>query len=82
MKNLAEKQLLEWKEELSKQRLKQSQARKVLEETNQSILLLEGGVQAVEVLLKKIEQESQPTGTVELGTPQGKMSSKSKGSPT
>ena len=34
MKNLAEKQLLEWKEELSKQRLKQSQARKVLEETN------------------------------------------------
>ena len=35
MKNLAEKQLLEWKEELGKQRLKQSQARKVLEETNQ-----------------------------------------------
>ena len=66
MKNLAEKQLLEWREELGKQRLKQSQARKVLEETNQSILLLEGGVQAVEVLLKKIEQESQPTGIVEL----------------
>ena len=66
MKNLAEKQLLEWKEELGKQRLKQSQARKVLEETNQSILLIEGGVQAVELLLKKIEQESQPTGTVEL----------------
>ena len=78
MKNLAEKQLLEWREELGKQRLKQSQARKVLEETNQSILLLEGGVQAVEALLKKIEQESQPTGTVELGKPQGKMSSKSK----
>ena len=66
MKNLAEKQLLEWKEELGKQRLKESQARKVLEETNQSILLIEGGVQAVELLLKKIEQESQPTGLVAL----------------
>ena len=76
MKNLAEKQLLEWKEELGKQRLKQSQARKVLEETNQSILLIEGGVQAVELLLKKIEQESQPTGTVELGPEPGKAPSK------
>ena len=55
-----------------------SLARKVLEETNQAILLLEGGVQAKESLLKKIEQESQPTNTMELGKPQGKMSSKSK----
>ena len=78
MKNLAEKQLLEWKEEIGKQKVKQAQARKVWEETNQTILMLEGGVQAVEALLKKIEQESQPTGTVELGKPQGKMSSKSK----
>ena len=76
MKNLAEKQLLEWKEELSKQRLKQSQARKVLEETNQSILLIEGGVQAVELLLKKIEQESQPTGIVELNQESEPKSSK------
>ena len=76
MKNLAEKQLLEWKEELGKQRLKQSQARKVLEETNQSILLIEGGVQAVELLLKKIEQESQPTGIVELNQESEPKSSK------
>ena len=76
MKNLAEKQLLEWKEELGKQRLKQSQARKVLEETNQSILLIEGGVQAVELLLKKIEQESQPTGIVELNQESKPKSSK------
>ena len=76
MKNLAEKQLLEWREELGKQRLKQSQAKKVLEETNQSILLLEGGVQAVELLLKKIEQESQPRGTVELGQPTKRKPSK------
>ena len=81
MKTIIEKQLIEWREELAKQRQKQAQARQVLEETNQAILLLEGGVQAKEQLLKKIEQESQPKGTVELGTPQGKMSVKSKGSP-
>ena len=78
MKKIIEKQLVEWREELAKQTQKQAQARKVLEEASQAILLLEGGVQAKELLLKKIEQESQPTGTVELGKPQGKMSSKSK----
>jgi len=66
MKNIIEKQLIEWREELANQKQKQAQAQKVLQETNQAILLLEGGVQAKELLLKKIEQESQPTGTVEL----------------
>ena len=66
MKTKIEKQLIEWREELAKQKQKQAQARKVLEEANQAILMLEGGVQAKEVLLRKIEQESQPTGTVEL----------------
>jgi len=66
MKNIAEKQLLEWKEELNKQRQKQAQAQKVLQETTQAIQMIEGGVQAVELLLRKIETESQPTGTVEL----------------
>ena len=66
MKQIIEKQLIEWREELAKQKSKQIQARKVLEETNQSILMIEGGVQAKELLLKKIEQESQPTGIVEL----------------
>ena len=66
MKKIIEKQLIEWREELAKQKSKQIQARKVLEETNQSILMLEGGVQAKELLLKKIEQESQTTGIVEL----------------
>ncbi len=55
MKNLIEKQLVEWREELSKQRQKQAQAQKVLQETNQAILMLEGGVQAKEQLLKKFE---------------------------
>ena len=66
MKSIIEKQLLEWKEELDKQKQKQAQAQKVLQETNQSILLLEGGVQAKELLLKKIESESQQSGTVDL----------------
>ena len=66
MKTIIEKQLLEWKEELNKQKQKQSQAQKVLQESNQAILMIEGGIQAKEMLLKKIEQESQPTDTVEL----------------
>ena len=66
MKNIIEKQLIEWREELASQKQKQAQARKVLEEANQAILMLEGGVQAKELLLKKIEQESQPTGILEL----------------
>ena len=66
MKTIIEKQLIEWREELAKQKQQQAQARKVLEEANQAILMLEGGVQAKELLLRKIEQESQPTGTVEL----------------
>ena len=75
MKNIIEKQLIEWREELASQKQKQAQARKVLEEANQAILMLEGGVQAKELLLKKIEQESQPTGIVEL-TPQSKQKPK------
>ena len=76
MKKIIEKQLIEWREELAKQKQKQAQARKVLEEANQAILMLEGGVQAKELLLRKIEQESQPTGTVELGPESGKAPSK------
>ena len=76
MKNIIEKQLVEWKEELAKQKSKQIQARKVLEETNQSILMIEGGVQAKELLLKKIEQESLPTGIVELNQESKPKSSK------
>ncbi len=76
MKNLIEKQLVEWREELSKQRQKQAQAQKVLQETTQAIQMLEGGVQAKEMLLKKIEQESQPRGTVELGQPTKRKPSK------
>ena len=66
MKNIIEKQILEWKEELARQVKTKEQAEKVLAETNRTILMIEGGIQAKEMLLKKIEQESLPTGTVEL----------------
>ena len=67
MKNIIEKQILEWKEELDKQIKIRDNAQKVANETSRTILMIEGGLQAKEVLLKKIETESQPTGTVELG---------------
>ena len=76
MKNIIEKQLIEWREELAKQKQKQAQARKVLEEANQAILMLEGGIQAKEMLLKKIESSNQPTGIVELNQQSGKAPSK------
>ena len=69
MKSLIEKQILEWKEELAKQVKTKDQAEKVLMEANKAILMIEGGIQAKEMLLKKIESESQVSGTVELGQP-------------
>ena len=66
MKSIIEKQLVQWKEELAKQVKTKDQAEKVLMEANKAILMIEGGIQAKEMLLRKIEQESQPTGTVEL----------------
>ena len=69
MKSIIEKQLLQWKEELAKHVQTRNQAQKVLEEETKTILLIEGGIQAKEMLLRKIEQESQVSGTVELGQP-------------
>ena len=66
MKSIIEKQLVQWKEELAKHVQTRNQAQKVLEEETKTILLIEGGIQAKEMLLKKIGQESQPTGIVEL----------------
>ena len=76
MKQIIEKQLLEWREELAKQKQKQAQATKVLNESNQAILLIEGGLQAKELLLKKIEQESLPKDITELNQQSKRKSSK------
>ena len=76
MQNLIQKQILEWKEELDKQIKIRDNAQKVAAEANRTILMIEGGLQAKELLLKKIEQESLPTGTVELGRPTKRKPSK------
>ena len=66
MKTIIEKQILEWKEELKAHKERLEQAKNVVESETRFIAMIEGGIQAKEMLLKKIEQESQPTGIVEL----------------
>ena len=78
MQAITEKQILEWKEELAKQIKSRDQAKKVFDEATLNINVLQGGVQFGELLLKKNGSINQPSGTVELGQPQGKTSSKSK----
>ena len=76
MKAIIEKQLVQWKEELAKHIQNKNQAQRVLEEETKTILMIEGGIQAKEMLLKKIESSDQPTGIVELGQQSEKAPSK------
>ena len=78
MKQITEKQIVEWKAELNVQKQKKLEAEKILDEITRTILMIEGGIQFGEIALKKCESTTQPSGTVELGQPQGKTSSKSK----
>ena len=76
MKTIIEKQILEWKEELKVHKERLEQAKTVVEQENKFIAMVEGGIQAQEMLLKKIESEDQPTGIVELGQESEKAPSK------
>ena len=67
MKAITEKQILEWKEELSKQIKTRDHAKKVFDESTNNINVLQGGIQFGELLLRKNESSNQPTGIVELG---------------
>ena len=67
MKSIIEKQILEWKEELKVHKERLEQAKAVTEQETKFVAMVEGGIQAQEMLLKKIESSDQPTGTVELG---------------
>ena len=78
MKQITEKQNVEWKAELNVQKQKKVQAEQALDEITRTILMIEGGIQFGEIALKKSESTGQPSGTVELGRSQGKTSSKSK----
>ena len=53
MKEIIEKQILEWQQEIINQR--------------QYILRLEGGVQAYQLLLQEINKKEEKTGTIDLG---------------
>ena len=72
MKQITEKQIVEWKAELNVQKQKKLEAEKILDEITRTILMIEGGIQFGEIALRKSESTNQPSGTVELGKPQGK----------
>ena len=76
MKTIIEKQILEWKEELRTHKERLEQANNVVESETKFISMIEGGIQAQEMLLKKIESSDQPTGIVELGQESEKAPSK------
>ena len=76
MKTIIEKQILEWKEELKTHKERLEQAKTVVEQENRFIAMVEGGIQAQEMLLKKIESADQPTGIVELNQESEKAPSK------
>jgi len=63
MKAIIEKQILEWKEQLAKYTKQKEQAESVLRDSNKAILMIEGGIQAKEMLLKKIESEPKASDT-------------------
>ena len=76
MKTIIEKQILEWKEELKTHKERLQQAEQVVEQETRFISMIEGGIQAQEMLLKKIESSDQPTDTVELDQESEKAPSK------
>ena len=76
MKTIIEKQILEWKEELKVHKERLEQAKTVVEQETRFIAMVEGGIQAQEMLLKKIESADQPLNTEELGQESKKAPSK------
>ena len=66
MKQITEKQIVEWKAELDVQKQKKIQAEQALDEITRAILMIEGGIQFGQLALTKNEKSNQPSGTVEL----------------
>ena len=60
MKQITEKQIVEWKAELNVQKQKKVQAEQALDEITRTILMIEGGIQFGEIALKKSEATGQP----------------------
>ena len=76
MKTIIEKQILEWKEELRTHKERLEQANNVVESETKFISMIEGGIKAQEMLLKKIESSDQPTDIAELDQESEKAPSK------
>jgi len=66
MKEIAEKQMLEWQEELKLHKERLAQAQAVIEQETKLIAMIEGGIQFGDSLLKKNESSTQQSDTVEL----------------
>ena len=66
MKEITEKQVLEWKEELKLHKERLAQAEAVVEQETKLISMIEGGIQFGDSLLKKNESSVQQSDTVEL----------------
>ena len=81
MQTLIQKQILEWKEELKVHRERLDQAKTVVEQENRFIAMIEGGIQAQEMLLTKIEQESQQADIKGQEPTQQSKSTRTKGQP-
>tara|TARA_R100000278_G_scaffold663_1_gene1461 strand:- start:424 stop:657 length:234 start_codon:yes stop_codon:yes gene_type:complete len=60
MKEITEKQILQWKAELDSHKAKLKQAQTVVEQEIKFISMIEGGIQFGEALLRQNEQEVQP----------------------
>lgn len=71
MKQITEKQVLEWKEELKTHKERLDQAKAVVEQETKLISMIEGGIQFGENLLKQNEAINQTTNTTET-KPQSK----------
>ena len=76
MQDITEKQIAEWKEELTRQVQTRDNAQKELDAANININALQGGIQFGDLLLKKNESLDQPTGTVDLNPQSKKAPSK------
>ena len=71
MESITQKQILEWKEELTKHKERLEQAEAVVKQETELISMIQGGIQFGESVLKKNESEA-PSSNKEEPTQQSK----------
>ena len=76
MESFTQKQILEWKEELTKHKERLEQAEAVVKQETELISMIQGGIQFGENLLKTSESSDQLTDKVELDQESEKAPSK------